>query len=865
MRGSRGASQTRGGLGAVDGGSGGGGGGGGGNPPSVVTVTHSTHETFFAPQPPETDGEGASILTDTDPVDGSIDITATLDHPRTLNIIITDTDASISAGILTVNGFDARGLAISDAISIAGVSGVTVRHGVKAFSRVTTAVITGLVGANVTDKYAIGYGTAFGLCIDTAGAYSALTETLESVNGQISANGTLNTTYATWIPTGGITGDTSEIWYTFTTVLDVTAGGGGSTTATAAVMLSFATIAELSAWDTTVLTTGDHAVAWVESLKRTFEFIPDSAASIDTVNFNYVAANPDGRWADSGDSNAQWLNTLDWYVDPTNGNNENTGATSIAALATFRELDKRLHGLVYTGGNPVTITLLTDANSDDPFIKNFGIEDVAGFGTLNIFGTMTVAATGTVSATQTSNSSTIQANFTSDLNPTTYLNRYVRLFAGATFKASCWIAKDLTGGVARTSATIDEQAELGDFGNSIPSLAGVDTVKVYGFPKLGDFYDNWPNASYTTQVNFIHINFDNEQGFHAMSTVSPVMLAGCSVHQQIYGFKSQSFVFDNCYAVAPLDLEGKIEFQAGGLFKRFSTTDWFIGDATVKFARNALFQGTSLTLFRCTLVNPDALAFFDAPASDGYLNLNSVQGSSKLIYGAGNLGNGIVFNATGIELNHGRSFKTHLFITGSGSLPNAAVAGNQIVMGDGIAYTYADLQRRKLWDRFGTEFFYADTDLPTIPYVWYDEPSLLVADGAVSKYLAVQASADHKMKVAKADTEAHASYVNGVSASTAIDTAIGWAVPQGYALLLFEKSDGTLKDPVVPGIAYLSEVTAGRGRVDNSGNGVPPPMVLTNQKLRLGQIVAAVGGSTGLAVVKFAPEMIPILSDGATP
>lgn len=115
---------------------------------------------------------GAPILADVDRIvtavdwgDGALTIAAQPDVPRNLTVTLTDANASITAGILTLVGEDAAGRVVTDIMDLTdGLTWV----GTKIFAKVTSATISGTagsVGAGV-DQVTVGVGNVIGTPVD---------------------------------------------------------------------------------------------------------------------------------------------------------------------------------------------------------------------------------------------------------------------------------------------------------------------------------------------------------------------------------------------------------------------------------------------------------------------------------------------------------------------------------------------------------------------------------------------------------------------------------------------------------------------------------------------------------------------------
>jgi len=105
------------------------------------------------------------IVTSVDWADGALVVAAQPDVPRNLTAVLTDADASITAGLLTITGTDPQGRVITDVMDMsAGLSWT----GTKIFASVTSAVISGTAGtpAAGTDVVKVGVGNVIGTPFD---------------------------------------------------------------------------------------------------------------------------------------------------------------------------------------------------------------------------------------------------------------------------------------------------------------------------------------------------------------------------------------------------------------------------------------------------------------------------------------------------------------------------------------------------------------------------------------------------------------------------------------------------------------------------------------------------------------------------
>lgn len=112
-----------------------------------------------------------------------------------------------------------------------------------------------------------------------------------------------------------------------------------------------ANVAALGAASTTGRSSG--TTAWVNTFRCYFRL--DTASAEVPNGKTIVAANGGGNWLRSSYRDLTWASQTNWEIDPTNGNDENTGIPS-SPLATWAEFTRR----VKTIGVSMTVTILDD-------------------------------------------------------------------------------------------------------------------------------------------------------------------------------------------------------------------------------------------------------------------------------------------------------------------------------------------------------------------------------------------------------------------------------------------------------------------------------------------------------------------------
>lgn len=107
-------------------------------------------------------GTTGAIVASVNIANGNQVIAAQPDYPRTINITVTNTNADITAGTVTVNGTNMNGLTISESINLASVFTLT---GTLIFKTITSVVVAGLTGASAGDTITIDTGSTVQLTL----------------------------------------------------------------------------------------------------------------------------------------------------------------------------------------------------------------------------------------------------------------------------------------------------------------------------------------------------------------------------------------------------------------------------------------------------------------------------------------------------------------------------------------------------------------------------------------------------------------------------------------------------------------------------------------------------------------------------
>ncbi|MFA6972955.1 MAG: hypothetical protein WC208_16350 [Gallionella sp.] len=133
---------------------------------------------------------------------GVMTVAAQPDYPRTLRGYLTDANATITNGTLTIVGTDQNGVGISDVLTFTAAGAQT---SVKAFAKVvsvTWALVTGTV-TTTSDTMSLGYGASLGLPAAPGALYDRL------VKGEFNGAddlGAFSKTYGLYNPAGTMDG-----------------------------------------------------------------------------------------------------------------------------------------------------------------------------------------------------------------------------------------------------------------------------------------------------------------------------------------------------------------------------------------------------------------------------------------------------------------------------------------------------------------------------------------------------------------------------------------------------------------------------------------------------------------------------------
>lgn len=185
-----------------------------GNVPDITLL--SAYQVIAAASAAQAAAAGCTIVADVLPANGALTVAAQPDVPRKLNVIVTDANASITAGIVTLVGLDQCGNAIQEQVSLV-TAGTKVTA--NAYSVLTSATISGLAGQGAADRVAIGFGAALALLAPAGSNFSVYKEgTGATVAAAVTPEtvGTVDAVARTVVPTTAADGTKAlHFWYKY--------------------------------------------------------------------------------------------------------------------------------------------------------------------------------------------------------------------------------------------------------------------------------------------------------------------------------------------------------------------------------------------------------------------------------------------------------------------------------------------------------------------------------------------------------------------------------------------------------------------------------------------------------------------------
>ncbi len=447
-----------------------------------------------------------------------------------------------------------------------------------------------------------------------------------------------------------------------------------------------ATVAALALLDTTL--EDDGTSRFVTTKLQAYRL---DKASTETVNGITVVAtlSGTGRWVRLSTPVPHWTAQTTWYQDAVAGDDENSGATSLLPVKTFREICCRLRrqsATTYTFNclNATTASLSTDYVRFD---GDYDTAVIAANHTNVIVGVRTTLATGTFTASSATVVGTnTQASVTAVAGPwTAQLGRHIVVTSGAATGGVAVILKDLGADAARVSEFINETT-----GVLTAFPAPGDTFAIVGESSwLAPLNGNtkWielKNVELSTGILNVYDGVLGMRGTRHTAALSSVAIIGNSVitmiNPAIYFAAVTRFLNASDAGVNITgggSINARLEFQGGQ--GRISIGD-FVGNGGSM--RNV--PATSQPFLGGQFINRvgTKLGWFDAPASEPAIAID--RGNTFVVSGTLY---GTTANATyGVSVKNGGRMMILAAIT-----PTITGASGDLIL-DGVATALSGLE-----------------------------------------------------------------------------------------------------------------------------------------------------------------------------
>jgi len=250
-------------------------------------------------------------------------------------------------------------------------------------------------------------------------------------------------------------------------------------------------------------------VVRVQTLRANFRLIADTTLTADGITV-VTAKSRTKQWVREAHIDFVWSKQTEWYIDPINGNDENVGNTTSAALKTLAEWYRRTGGVA--DGITMEVQILSTLPTTDPIPRRVGWTNA---GKLRILGTRTAVATGMLTYYTAPNyAANTGAQITAAIDWAPHVGRSVYIT-----ECNAWvrIAKNLGGGVALVTQPANVTGDNTiTFTTPYPIPAVGNTFTVYNVPTvyayngIGIISDNRSDA--TDNVVFRDLRFLEEAG-----------------------------------------------------------------------------------------------------------------------------------------------------------------------------------------------------------------------------------------------------------------------------------------------------------------------------------------------------------------
>ncbi len=369
-----------------------------------------------------------------------------------------------------------------------------------------------------------------------------------------------------------------------------------------------------------------------------------------TSELAYYAAQ--GIIPPSGGSSA-YLTQATWNIDPTNGNDSNTGLTAVTALKTWAEMDNRL-GPEAKIPQATNIFILGNLPSTDPInirflpiggnIKIYGGPTTAvGSGATTIRSGVLSSVVAAVPATNTP----WQAVDVAVADWTAMLGARLRVTAGARINNMTYPAKDLGGGAGAAAARLSPPSD-GTY-SVAGAIANTDPYVIETLVSVtpGAIISDASSALFTISFFDLTINaIASNPNVGIWASATTLLFFGCIFDTFLFQNTTAVIAYRNCLfnpANHLTEFSSQCQF-VGGLF--LNATNLFLGGGVLLFSIGVMFQGGNGVQHIGGTINLNSdTSVFDS-GLDGYTmkagSNTAANGTfTGVLYGSGNAGHGL--------------------------------------------------------------------------------------------------------------------------------------------------------------------------------------------------------------------------------
>jgi hypothetical protein len=234
---------------------------------------------------------------------------------------------------------------------------------------------------------------------------------------------------------------------------NITSGGP---TPSGDALLAVANVAALQILDDTTI--DDGGVVSMKSVLDLWILDKSSALAVDNITV-VLPSSGTGRWIRLNIPNLTWQLQAIWYVNEATGNDENTGASSLAPLATWDEYQRRV------GEGPLTVS--HTVNLVGTITQDIDVNTIMddGANAITLQGVRSAALySGSVTAKQAQNAATnTDLQITDAALPVSWtasglVDKLCVLTSGPNAGAAGWIVRDMGAKTARITKFYDDTA-----------------------------------------------------------------------------------------------------------------------------------------------------------------------------------------------------------------------------------------------------------------------------------------------------------------------------------------------------------------------------------------------------------------------